>query len=292
APVNSKVAVHDLLQGLIVMAGNDAALALAEGLKGGEAAFVVEMQAKLAALGLMRSTVRNATGYADPAQKITAREWTRLAIHLNETHPERYGYFSQREFTWNQIRQLNRNPLLASVAGVDGLMTGNVADAGHGLAVSAQQDERRLILVLLGAETAQIRALEARRLLEWGFRNFTRRKLLDARTPLGEIPISGGVRASIPVGLADSIETLLPIAKEDKVEVRILHRSPLPAPVAPGAEVGRLVVTRGTVIAVEVPVIALEGVEQGSLFKRATDNLWEALVAAFRGKPAAVERNR
>lgn len=291
APVNSRVTVHELLQGLIVVGGNDAALALAEGVRGGEAAFVKDMQAKLAALGLTRSAVRNATGYADPEQRITAREWARLAIHLNETHPERYGYFSQREFTWNQIRQLNRNPLLATMSGVDGLMAGNLSEGGFGVVVSAQQDERRLLLVLLGADSAQTRAAEARRLLDWGFRNFTRRKLLDARIPLGEARVMGGMKPFIPVGLTEGVETLLPLAREDRVDVRILYRAPLTAPVAAGSEIGRLVVRRGTVTAMNVPVIALESVEQGTLLKRASDNLWEMIVSAWRGKPTQREPN-
>jgi D-alanyl-D-alanine carboxypeptidase (penicillin-binding protein 5/6) len=175
--------------------------------------------------------------------------------------------------------------------GVDGLMAGNAPDAGFGIVVSAQQDERRLLLVLLGADTPQTRAAEARRLLEWGFRNFTRRKLLDARVPLGEARITGGVKPSIPVGLAEGVETLLPIAREDRVEVSILYRAPLTAPVAAGSEIGRLVVRRGTVTAANVPVIALEGVEQGTLLKRASDNVWEMIVSAWRGKPTLRERN-
>eukprot|EP01036_Dinobryon_divergens_P051870 gene51870-69422_t len=128
APLNSRIAVSDLLQGLIVMSGNDAALALAAGLGGSETAFVALMQERAKAIGLTRSQVRNATGFSHPEQKVSAREMARLALHVIETYPENYPLFGQREFTWNAIRQTNRNPLLAMNIGADGMKTGNIGD--------------------------------------------------------------------------------------------------------------------------------------------------------------------
>lgn len=284
APVNSRVTVHELLQGLIVSSANDAALALAEGIAGSEAAFVARMQERLTAIGIEGAVIRNATGFADAEQRITARAWTRLAEHLLVRHPEYYGYFSQKEFTFNQIRQLNRNPLIHAGMGADGLGTGNLGEGGFNLVASALQDDRRLILVLMGADSAQTRQQEARRLIEWGFRNFSRRPLLSRDTDLAVLNVTGGVERGVRVRLARDIETLLPRAREDKVTVEIAYRAPLVAPVALGQEVGTLRVTRGNVLALAVPVVAAESVAQGSLFKRATDNVWSVLKASFRGR--------
>jgi serine-type D-Ala-D-Ala carboxypeptidase (penicillin-binding protein 5/6) len=282
APINSRVAVSNLLQGLIVMSGNDAALALAEGMAGSEQRFVERMQKRAALIGLTRSTFRNATGFANAEQKVTAREMARLALHIITTYPELYVLFNQREFTWNNIRQTNRNPLLNMNMGADGLKTGNTAEAGFNLVASAVQNERRLVAVVLGAETAQIRATDSRKLLEWGFGNFERKTLLEKAVPLTQASVSGGTVAQVNLGLASNLEALMPKSALDPVTVRINYKGPLKAPVEAGAEVGRLVILRGQVIALEAPVVALETVPQGSLTKRAWDNAVDSMLALFR----------
>jgi serine-type D-Ala-D-Ala carboxypeptidase (penicillin-binding protein 5/6) len=282
APLNSRVAVSDLLQGLIVMSGNDAALALAEGIGKTEAAFVERMQQRARALGLVRLQVRNATGFSHPEQRVTAREMALLAAHVIKSYPERYHLFGQREFTWNKIRQTNRNPLLPMNIGADGLKTGNTAEAGFNLVGSAVQDGRRLIVVIMGADTAQTRAAEARKLLEWGFRNFERRKLLEKAVPLTEARVSGGIKRQIGLGVAEDIALLLPKSAADPLAVRISYQSPLKAPVTAGQAVGTLAVMRGDFAAFETPVIALEDAPQGSLSKRAFDNSWDWITALFR----------
>jgi serine-type D-Ala-D-Ala carboxypeptidase (penicillin-binding protein 5/6) len=285
APLNSRVAVSDLLQGLIVMSGNDAALALAEGIGKSEAAFVTRMEGRAKALGLTRSQFRNATGHAHPEQRVTAREMALLAAHVITTYPDRYPLFGQREFTWNKIRQTNRNPLLAMNIGADGLKTGNIAEAGFNLIGSAVQDGRRLIVVIMGAESAVIRAAEARKLLEWGFRNFERRKLLEKAAPLTEARVSGGVKRQIGLGVADDIEMLLPKSSADPLAIRISYPSPLKAPLTAGQAVGTLSVMRGDVAAYETPVIALEDAPLGSMTKRAFDNSWDFITGLFRRGP-------
>ncbi len=283
APLNSRIAVSDLLQGLIVMSGNDAALALAAGLAGTEAGFVGRMQERARVIGLTRSQIRNATGFSHPEQKVSAREMAKLALHLIETYPENYALFGQREFTWNAIRQTNRNPLLAMNIGADGMKTGNIGDAGFGLVGSAVQNERRLIVVIMGADTALARAADARKLLEWGFSNFERRKLLEKQIPLTEAKVTGGLATSVPLGLKDDIDLLLPKSALDTVQTRINYLTPLKAPIAEGTEVGRLTVIRsGGAIALDVPVVALTEVPQGSLRKRAFDNSWEWFLNLFR----------
>ena len=169
AQADSRVRIEDLLRGLVIASGNDAAIALAEAVAGTEEAFVVLMNRRARELGMTRSHFANAWGDGNPGQKVTARDMARLAADVIRTYPQFYPYFGQPEFTWNGIRQQNRNPLLTMNIGADGIKTGHLAQSGFGLVGSAVQNGHRLILVLNGARTDQERAREARRLLEWGF---------------------------------------------------------------------------------------------------------------------------
>ncbi len=285
APLNSRVSVANLLQGLVVQSANDAALALADGIAKSEAAFVQRMQERAKAIGLTRFEARNATGYAHPEQRVSARDAAKLALHIINTYPERFPLFGQREFTWNNIRQTNRNPLIAMNIGADGMMGGMVQDGGFNLVGTAQQEGRRLVVVVFGAENAQVRSADARRLLEWGFSNFEKRKLLAKNEALADAKVSGGTRAEIPIGLRDDIEMLLPKSAQDTVTTTISYRSPLRAPIAAGAEIGRLQVKRNQAVALDVPIVALEAAPQGSLTKRAWDNSLEWMAGLFRRSP-------
>lgn len=169
AQVNTKVSVEDLLLGLLVTSGNDAAIALAEGIAGSEAAFAVRMSQRARELGMSHSHFANAWGNGSGGQRVTPRDMARLAAHVIRTYPQFYNYFGRTEFTWNNIRQLNRNPLLEMGIGADGLKTGHLASSGYGLVGSAVQNGRRLILVLNGARSEAERASEARKLIEAGF---------------------------------------------------------------------------------------------------------------------------
>ncbi len=285
APLNSRVAVSDLLQGLVVQSANDAALAFAEGISGNEQAFVLRMQERAKTLGLTRTQARNATGFNHPEQRVTAREMALLTKHLIETYPDRFPLFGQREFTWNKIRQTNRNPLLAMNIGADGMKTGNIADAGFNLVGTAKQEGRRLIVVIFGADSAINRSADAKKLLEWGFSNFDQRKLLDKGAMLTEAKVSGGSKAVVPLGLKDDITMLLPKSAADTVVTTISYQGPVRAPIAVGDEIGRLQVKRGTAVALDVPIIALDDVPQGSLAKRALDNSVDWLTGLFRRNP-------
>jgi serine-type D-Ala-D-Ala carboxypeptidase (penicillin-binding protein 5/6) len=174
AQAGTQVSVDDLLRGLIVASGNDAAVALAEGVAGSENAFAARMNQEARALGMSHSHFANAWGNGSPRQKVTARDMARLAAYVVQTYPQFYHYFGETEFTWNGIRQENRNPLLAMNIGADGLKTGHLAASGYGLVGSAVENGRRLIVVLYGARTEAERANEGRRLLEFGFRALAR----------------------------------------------------------------------------------------------------------------------
>jgi D-alanyl-D-alanine carboxypeptidase (penicillin-binding protein 5/6) len=169
AQVNTQVSVEDLLRGLLITSGNDAAVALAEGVAGSEGAFAARMNKRARELGMSHSRFTNAWGNGSPGQKVTARDMARLAAYVIGTYPQFYRYFGESEFTWNNVRQLNRNPLLGMNLGADGLKTGHLAASGFGLVGSAVQNGRRLILVLYGARTEAERANEARQLMEYGF---------------------------------------------------------------------------------------------------------------------------
>src|SRR5215831_9608690 len=200
AAINSKVAVDDLLHGAIIQSGNDACMALAEGMAGSEKIFASDFMTKRAReLGLTKSTFANSNGLPDPGNKMTVRELGKLARHIMLTYPEFYKLFGEKEFTWNKIRQQNRNPLLNSMEGADGLKTGYTKEGGYGMVGSAVRNGTRLIVVVNGLEDPEDRASEAKKMLEWGYRNFETKTLFAADQPLGYVRVFGGVSRSVKV---------------------------------------------------------------------------------------------
>lgn len=276
AQVNSRIKLSDLLRGIIVQSGNDASIALAEAIAGDEATFARVMTERVRALGLTKSVYKNATGMGDPQQRVTARELALLADHIIKTYPELYKIFGEREFTWNKIRQQNRNPLLAMDIGADGLKTGNIDESGYGLVGSAVQRGQRLIVVLNGLKTGRERAQEARKLLEWGFRAFEARQIFAEGEIVGEASVFGGAKGRVGLKARGPVKLLLPRGSGERLNARIVYRGPLTVPLQEGTEVGRLLVTRGGVKTLDVPLYAAESVEPGSLQSRAFDALMEA----------------
>lgn len=275
AAVNSRVKVQDLLRGAIIQSGNDASIALAEAISGTEANFIPLMNARARALGLTRSVFRNATGLPDPEQRTTAREIARLSDHIIRTFPEHYAIYAEREFTWGGIRQQNRNPLLGTYTGADGLKTGYIEEAGFNLAGSAVQNGQRLIVVVMGARSLQERSNEARKLLDWGFRSFELRDLFQENEAIGDVSVYGGAEGSVPVTAQKLVRLLLPRGQSDRVSAQIVYQGPLRAPVRQGTEVGKLRVMRGSQLALEVPVFAAADVPAGTLTQRAMQGAWE-----------------
>jgi D-alanyl-D-alanine carboxypeptidase (penicillin-binding protein 5/6) len=282
AQLNSRVRLSDLLRGIIVQSGNDASIAVAEGVAGSEENFARMMTQRARELGLTRSVFRNATGYHHPEQKVTARELARLSAHIIETYPDLYRMFGEREFTWNRIRQQNRNPLLTMDVGADGLKTGNVDESGFGLVGSAVQNGQRLILVVNGLKTGRDRANESRKLLDWGFRAFDARQLFAADEPVAEVSVFGGEQSSVPVVSKKPVRLLMPRGSGDRVTARVVYTGPLRTPVQKGAEVARLRVTRGSVQALDIPLYAGADVGTGTLSQRALDALFEFGTGAVR----------
>ncbi|MEE1656545.1 D-alanyl-D-alanine carboxypeptidase family protein [Microvirga sp. CF3062] len=275
AKVNTPVRLEDLLRGLIVQSGNDAAIALAEGIAGTEENFARMMNERAKQIGLSKSTFRNSTGYGHPEQKVTVRDLAKLALYVIETYPDLYKMFGEREFTWNKIRQQNRNPLLFADIGADGLKTGNIDEAGYGLIGSAVQNDQRLIVVVNGLKTAKDRATESRKLLDWGFRAFEAQQLFAEGQVVGEAQVFGGNMRSLPLVAKKPVRVLVPRGDGERVTARIVYTGPLKAPIQKGAEVARLQVSRGDMQALDMPLYANEDVQQGTLSQRALDGLLE-----------------
>jgi len=282
AELNSRIKLPDLLRGIIVHSGNDASIAAAETIAGSEGGFARMMTMRAREIGLPKSVFMNSTGYHDPDQVTTARELSLLTLHLIRTAPEIYDIFGEEEFTWNGIRQRNRNPLLALNIGADGVKTGYVAESGYGLIGSAIQLDQRLILVINGLSTARERELEARKLLEWGFRAFEPRLLFEAGETIGEAQVFGGETAYVRLVSDRAVQVLIPRGTNERLTARIVYEGPLRPPVREGTQVGVLRVMRGNSQALETPLFAGGDVEQGPLSRRAYDGLWELGAGAVR----------
>ena len=281
-PIHSKVSVDDLLHGAIIQSANDACIALAEGISGNESTFAELMTKRARELGLAKSTFGNSTGLPDPRQLMTARELAKLARHLIETYPDYYKYYSEREFTWNKIRQFNRNPLLNLNIGADGLKTGFTKEAGYGLVGSAVQNGLRLIVVVNGLRSEKERADEAKKLLEWGFHSFQSGLLFAAGQEIAQAKLYGGVRGHVPLMAGKEVRLMVPRGSRDKIIARVVYSGPVRAPVEQGQKIGTLKVWRGESVVLEVPLQAAESVGKGSMPQRALDAASELVLGLFR----------
>jgi serine-type D-Ala-D-Ala carboxypeptidase (penicillin-binding protein 5/6) len=281
-PIHSKVSVDDLLHGAIIQSANDACIALAEGISGNESAFAELMTKRARELGLTKSTFGNSTGLPDPRQLMTARELAKLARHIIETYPEYYKYYGEREFTWNKIRQFNRNPLLALTIGADGLKTGFTKEAGYGLVGSAVQNGLRLIVVVNGLRSEKERADEAKKMLEWGFHNFQSGLLFAQGQEIAQAKLYGGAKGHVPLTARKEVRLMVPRGSRDKIIARVVYSGPVPAPVQEGQNIGILKVWRGESVVLEVPLQAAESVDAGSMPGRAFDAASELVLGLFR----------
>jgi serine-type D-Ala-D-Ala carboxypeptidase (penicillin-binding protein 5/6) len=276
--MGQKIKVNDLLQGMLVSSGNDAAMTLAEGIAGREDTFAKLMTDRARELGLTKSTFRNSSGLPHPEQKVTAREMARLTSRLIDDYPDLYRFFNVKEFTWNKVRQQNRNPLLSLDMGADGLQTGNTED-NYGLVGSAVQNGQRLIVVVHGLKTAKERATEARKLVEWGGRSFEARQLFSPDDVIAEARVFGGESLTVPLIAKGAVRMLVPRGAVEKLSARVVYLGPLKAPVAAGTPVGRLIVMRGDVQALDLPLYTQHDVAVGNLMRQG----WDAAVELSQG---------
>ena len=282
APIYSRVRVQDLLTAAIVQSANDACIALAQGIAGNETAFAMKMNARAKEIGLTSSNFTNATGLPDQGLKSTVRDLAKLAQYLIKTYPDFYKYYGEKEFTWNKIRQQNRNPLLAMNIGADGLKTGYTEDGGYGLVGSAERDGLRLIVVINGLKSEKERGEEGRRLLEWGFHGFETKMLFAEGQIVGEARLFGGEQMHVPLVGQDVIALMVPRGNNDRISAKVVYNGPVLAPVARGQPIGKLRVSRGDRVALEAPLIAAESVGRGGMARRALDAMGELVIGLFR----------
>jgi D-alanyl-D-alanine carboxypeptidase (penicillin-binding protein 5/6) len=282
AAIYSKVPVDDLIHGMIIQSANDACIVLAEGIAGNEAAFAEKLTERARAIGLAKSVFTNSNGLPDPGEQVTTRELGMLARHIIRTYPDFYQLFGQADYTWNKIRQQNRNPLLGAMAGADGLKTGFTKEAGYGLVGSAVQNGLRLIVVVNGVATAKERADEAKKLLEWGFRNFEQRVLFAEGQTIGAAKVFGGASSRVDLVADGVVRVMLPKTGADKLIARIVYNGPVPAPVTEGTRIGNLKVWRNDNLILTMPLKATENVGKGNMSQRAFDAVTEMIISLFR----------
>jgi serine-type D-Ala-D-Ala carboxypeptidase (penicillin-binding protein 5/6) len=268
--VNSRVRVEDLLRGIIVQSGNDACIVVAEALGGTEEAFSEQMTRRARELGLTSSTFKNASGWPDPEHLMSVRDLAKLATIIIENYPEHYGIFAEKEFTFSDIRQYARNPLLYRDIGADGLKTGHTEEAGYGLTASAVRDGRRLVMVIAGLERPADRAREAERLLEHGFRDYRNYQLFARGDSVDHADVWLGSTGTVPLVVQEDVwVSLTPEGRRD-LEVKVVYDGPIPAPVADGSQLAHLEIVAPGLEPREVPLVAGEAVQAATMFGRMT----------------------
>lgn len=268
-PIGGRVKVEDLLRGVIVQSGNDACIVLAEGIAGTEERFSEMMTDRGRQIGLKNSTFRNASGWPDPQHLTTARDLALLARYIIGRFPQYYHFYSEKEFTYGidgatkkPITQGNRNPLLYKDGGGDGLKTGHTEAAGYGLTASAKRGDRRLIMVFNGLKSMNERSREAERLLELGFSQFDNYKLFTAGAVVDEADVWLGDAPRVPLVIDRNLALTLPRQTKGNIKVTVSYENPIPAPIAKGTPVAKLVVANKDATLMEVPLLAGADVQQ------------------------------
>lgn len=266
--VGSRVSVEDLLRGIIVQSGNDACIVVAEGIAGSEEAFAEMMTETARKIGLEKSVFRNATGWPDEDHVMTARELAVLAERIIADFPEYYHYYAETSFTYNEIRQGNRNPLLYTMPGADGLKTGHTEASGYGLTASAKRDGRRIILVVNGLPSMNARSQESGRLMDWAFREFEALSLFKAGETVEQAEIWMGDSHTVPLVSAEDIVITVPKAARRSMVVSAVYDGPVAAPVKQGDRIATLRVALPNGATMDYPLQAGADVEELGLFGR------------------------
>lgn len=275
AEVKSSIRLEDLIKGAIVQSANDACIVMAEALAGGEPAFAQSMTRRARDLGAVNATFKNATGLPDPEHRMSVRDLSVMARHIITRFPDYYKYYSLPAFTWNNITQQNRNPLLKDYPGADGMKTGYTKEAGYGLVGSAERDGRRLIMVIAGLKSIAERRQEAQSLLDWGFRQFRAIDVYAKGDRVGQARVWGGKQRSVPLLAAGNVRVALSAQEQELVEVKLAYNGPLMAPVTAGQEVGKVRFIIDGVTLADVPVVTAADVEaEPSMWSRAIDSVF------------------
>ncbi len=271
--VGEQVTVEDLLKGLIVQSGNDAAIALAEGIAGDEETFAMLMTQKAKELGMDASNFTNASGWPDPDHYSTAKDLAQLGQRLVVDFPHEYALYGLKEFTYNNIRQPNRNPLLYRDMGVDGIKTGHTEAGGYGLMASGEKDGRRVMMVVNGLESARDRANESARLMSWALNAFETITLIEKGTIIENVPVRLGKAETVALTIDRDLTITLPKGQKDDVSLSTQYQSPVPAPIMQGNKVGVLTVTIPQVGDFTVDLVAAEAIEEAGFVKQSYEKI-------------------
>jgi serine-type D-Ala-D-Ala carboxypeptidase (penicillin-binding protein 5/6) len=278
AKLNSQIRLEDLIQGVVIQSANDGCIVIAEGMAGSEENFAALMNERARAIGLEKSVFKNSTGLPAEGQLVTMRELAQLAMHIWREYPDRYGYYSQRDFTWNKIKQRNRNPLLAMDIGADGMKTGFTEESGYAIVGSVNRDGKRLFVAMSGMASDKERAVESRKLLEWGLRAFRKLPVFAEGETVGEASVYGGTKSTVALKAGGPVSLFVPVANRDKLVARIEYQGPVRAPVETGAPIGKLKVWLGDTLSQETPLFAAESIGTGTLQQRAMDAAGELML--------------
>lgn len=271
--------IDELLNGLIVQSGNDASIILAEAIAGTEQAFAELMNREAQRLGMKNTQFRNATGLPDPQHYTTARDLALLATRVVSDHPDYFPMYSKKEYTFNNIRQPNRNRLLFVDPTVDGLKTGHTEAAGYCLIATARRDQpgagfqRRLLSIVLGTSSESVRAMESQKLLNWGFQNFDAVRVQVGKQPSGDYQVWKGAADTVAGGLEADLVVTVPRGQADKVRGEVERLRPLVAPIGEGERIGTLRVKLDDQVIAERPLVALQAVAQAGWFGRSWDSI-------------------
>jgi D-alanyl-D-alanine carboxypeptidase (penicillin-binding protein 5/6) len=272
-PINSEVAVRDLIQGAVIVSANDACVVLAEGIAGSEDAFVALMNRRAEELGLRSARFRNVTGLDDPEQRISSADLARLARHIIVTYPEFYPVYSRRQFTYNDHTQMNRNPLLGAFAGADGVKTGHTDESGYGLVGSAVLNGQRRIIVFNGLPTMAARNSEGQRLMRAAFNDYAIAQIAAAGEQVGEARVRLGSRRTVPLVAQSTITIGGPRGVQDGLSAHIVYDGPLRPPIAEGQVVARFVIEGPNFQTQEFPLAAGRKIGRANWFSRAFEGL-------------------
>jgi len=273
----SRVRVEDLIRGIIVQSGNDACIVLAEGLASSETSFAAEMTQKAKELGMKNTIYKNSTGWPAPEQITTAADLAILAERTIRDFPQFYHYYAEKSFTYNGIRQTNRNPLLYKTRGADGLKTGHTVTAGYGLAASAKRGERRLISVVSGLPSKRARSRESERLIEWGFREFGNYALFNKGDTVMEADVWLGEAAKVPLVIDESLTLTIPKKSRRGMKVSVSYMGPVTSPIKKGDPLAKLMIAIPNEKPIEKTLVAGNSVEKLGLFGRLSTALHHIL---------------
>jgi len=271
------VSLEDLLRGIIIQSGNDASIAVAEHIAGSEEAFADLMNKHAVRLGMNNSHFLNATGLPEAEHYTTALDLAKLARSIIVDHPDHYAMYAEKYFTYNQIRQPNRNKLLWRDRSVDGLKTGHTEEAGYCLVASAERNGMRLISVVMGAASEESRAVESQKLLTYGFRYYETHKLYSANEILNQSRVWGGAMDSVKLGITKDVYVTIPRGQKSALAASLDVDAVIEAPIVLADQYGKVKVKLGEQTIVETPLLALESVEAGGFFKR----VWDQIVLFF-----------